>query len=70
MVNGILIDFDKDVLVHKRQIYSLSNWLSEVGGFAKAIQYVLAILFPIVSMADLYDFLITRLYKSVNISDV
>ena len=69
MVNGVLIDFDTDVLVHHRDIYTLTNWLSDVGGFAKAIQYVLTIIFPLVSIVDLNAFLITKLFRVSSLYD-
>lgn len=69
-VNGILIDFKEDIVVTRRRIYSLSNWLAEVGGFAFAVQCLLAVFYPLLPRADLQNYLITRLYKNVSGKDV
>ena len=70
MVNGIMIDLDREIKEHKRRIYSFTNWMSEVGGFAKAIQFMLAVVFPLVTIVDLNAFLITKLFKTSSTDNV
>lgn len=63
MHNGILIDLKEDAVNSFRTIYSLVDWTSAVGGFAKAAAFLLLNLFPFLSWRTLDQFLVRRLFK-------
>jgi len=51
------------VLTTNRSIYSISDWLGEVGGFASSVQLIIMILLPFLRNAELESYLIGKLYK-------
>lgn len=70
MLNGILIDLDSKLLRVNRNVYSLTDWAGEVGGFSKTIGVMIAVLYPILSMSSLESFLILRLFKQPSNKEV
>ena len=63
MYNGILIDLNEDAINSFRTIYSLIDWTSAVGGFAKSLSFLLLNFFPFLTWRTLDQFLVRRLFN-------
>ena len=63
IINGILLDMHDAILTTNRSIYSISDWLGEVGGFASSVQLIIMILLPFLRNAELESYLIGKLFK-------
>jgi hypothetical protein len=63
-INGIMIDINSNTLHTVRSVFSLFDWVSNVGGIMQAIQFIAICIFPFVApLHDLESYLVSRLYK-------
>ena len=63
MYAGIFVDINPDKLEIVRNVYSLSAWLGEIGGFFSALLAIFKIVLPLLQVFSLEKYLISKLYK-------
>jgi hypothetical protein len=63
MLNGIIIDMDRDILHTDRRIYLASDLAVSVGGFSSAVKLAILIMLPFLKNSELDSYLISSLYK-------
>ena len=68
MLGGIMIDLSLDKHIVKRHVYSIVEWLQEIGGIAAALRMICFLMLPLIQTWTLEKFLISKLYKRCLIS--
>jgi hypothetical protein len=63
MLAGILVDVHPDKLVIIRNVYSLSVWLGDIGGFSSSILAIISLILPLVQTSSLQKYLVSKLFK-------
>ena len=58
-----MIEGDADHSVQLRTVYSISDWLGEVGGFASIMHLIFGILFSYLRTWSVEKFLINQLFR-------
>jgi hypothetical protein len=57
----IALHFDKQTI--ERQVYSLSDWMNEVGGFHAYMQLIVTLLLPIFQVWSLEKHILRKIYR-------
>lgn len=60
---SIMIGFNQDKVVIERKVYSLFDWLNEVGGFEAILRVFVQVFMPIVQVWSLDKYLVSKLFK-------
>jgi len=63
MFNGVLIDIDPDIYHTNRNIYTLTDWIEEVGGFVSMVSILFIVLHNLIKFEQLETYLINHLFK-------
>ena len=62
-MGGVLIEMGFDVNEIERSVYGLGNWLEVVGGFLGSIEFIFAVLVPLVAVWSLEKYMIVSLFQ-------
>ena len=53
-----------DRIIISRQVYDITEWLQEVGGFAGSIHLILTLLVPLFKVWGIEKHFVSKLYKT------
>ena len=63
MLAGVSVMMSLDKVVTTRRVYSIGDWMNEIGGYSQALVLAAAILMPIFQIRTLDKYLVLKLYK-------
>lgn len=63
MLAGILIDIHPDIIETTRNVYGISEWLGEIGGFSSSVLAIISLIIPLVQTSSLQKYLVSKLFK-------